>query len=85
MGIISVVLCWFGYFAIAALILAIVGLVLSVSAKKEMQASGNFMARGMATAGLVLSIIGVSLSAIVFISFLVCVSSISSIVNYNWF
>jgi hypothetical protein len=84
LGILSVVFCWFGYIAAASLILSIIGLVLSVSAKKEMQVSGNYMARGLSTGGLVLSIIGLSLSAILFICFLVCVSTISSFTSYNW-
>lgn len=76
LGIIAVVLCWFGYVAILSLVLAIVGLVLAISAKKDMKASGNFSARGMATAGLVLSIISLVLSAIVFLACTICIASV---------
>lgn len=74
LGIISAVFCWFGYFAIVSIILAIVGIVLSVGAKKAMQAAGDMQSSGMATAGLVLSIVSLSLSSIVFIACTLCVA-----------
>lgn len=82
LGIISVVFFWAGYFSVITAILAIIGLVLAVSGKKDMQASGNYSSRGMATAGLVLSIIGLVLSAISIVSCVICVSTLSS---YPWF
>ena len=81
LGIISVVFFWAGYFSILTAILAIIGLVLSVNARKEMQMAGNYASRSMATAGLVLSIIGLVLSAISIISCIICVSAINS---YRW-
>ena len=72
-GIISVVFCWFGYFAIVALALGIVAIILSVKAGKE---APNGQRPGMATAGLVLGIIGVVLSGIIFACALVACGSV---------
>ena len=71
-GIISVLFCWAGYFALVALILGIVAIVLSVKAGK-MAINGH--RPGMATAGLVLGIIGVVLSGIIFACALVACTS----------
>lgn len=64
MGIASIVCPWLPvpFLSILALILGIVGIVLSVKVRKQ-----NDENRGMATAGLVLSIIGVVLSGILFV------------------
>ncbi len=64
-GIISVVLCWLGYVtwavgSVIALVLGIVACVQGAKAKKLMPQGQS----GMATAGLVLGIIGVVFSAI---------------------
>lgn len=72
-GIISVVFCWFGYFAIVALALGIVAVILSVKAGK---ASPTGQRSGMAVAGLVLGIIGIVLSGIVFACALVACGSV---------
>ena len=74
-GIISVILCWFGYAAIVSLILSIVGLVLGANAKKGMAADGIVAGKGMATAGVVLSIISLVLSAIVFVACTLCAAA----------
>ena len=74
LGIISVVFAWFGYFAIISIILSIIGIALGVSAKKDMEAAGVYTARGMATAGFVLSLIALVLSAVVFVSCTLCIS-----------
>lgn len=63
-GIVSVVLAWFGYGAIAGLAAGIVAIVLGVGVRKLNDENKNF-----ATAGLVTGIIGVVLSGIL----LVCV------------
>lgn len=60
LGIVSVVLCWTGWFSIVSLALGIVGIVLATKSRTGEQ-------RSMATAGLVLSIIGVVLSGLVFL------------------
>lgn len=64
-GIVGLVFVWFGYSALISLIAGIVGIILSVNAKKQ-----GFIG-GMNTAGLVMSIISAALGGIVFIA---CVS-----------
>lgn len=63
-GIVSVVLAWFGYGAIAGLAAGIVAIVLGVGVRKLNDENKNF-----ATAGLITGIIGVVLSGVL----LVCV------------
>lgn len=64
LGIVSVVTAWFGYLSILGLACGVVGIVLAAKGRKiETQ-------KGLATAGLVLSIIGVVLSGIL----LLCVA-----------
>lgn len=63
-GIVSVVIAWFGYGAIAGLAAGIVAIVLGVGVRKLNDENKNF-----ATAGLITGIIGVVLSGIL----LVCV------------
>lgn len=62
-GIVSVVLAWFGYGAIAGLAAGIVAIVLGVGVRKLNDENKNF-----ATAGLVTGIIGVVLSGILLCS-----------------
>ena len=69
-GIVALVLAWFGYSSIIALPLAIVGLVLSASAKKALKAAGQ--PAGVATAGFVVGIIAVVLTAITFFTCGLC-------------
>lgn len=75
LGIISLVVAWFGYGAILAIILSIVGLILGTQAKKEIPAE---MPKGMATAGIVMSIIALALSVIVFVSCVACVGCLAA-------
>lgn len=72
-GIVSLCAAWFGYGAIAGIIAGIVGIVLSVLAKKSYTEIGQ--KSGMATAGLILSIIGLVLSVILFIACVICVAA----------
>ena len=70
LGILSI-LCtfggsWFLYGSIAGIVLGIIGIVLAVSAKKENPS-------GMATAGMVLSIVGVICSAIAAVACVGCI------------
>lgn len=67
LGIVSCAFCWSGIVSILFLACGIVGIVLAVKAKKEYEAAGQ-KAPGMVTAGLVLSIIGVALCAILFLT-----------------
>ena len=71
LGIISCVCVFLGYGALLGIILGIVGLVLGINARKEGPS-------GMATAGIVLCIIAVSVCAMVFISCVACVACISA-------
>ncbi len=70
LGIVSLVACWFGIASLIALPVAIVGLCLSVSGGKQMKANG--LASGLATAGTIIGIIAVILSAIMFFTCGLC-------------
>lgn len=61
LGIVGLVFVFFGYFAFIGIVAAIVGLILGIMAKKQQPS-------GMATAGIVLSIIALALCAITFIA-----------------
>ena len=69
-GIVALVLAWWGFTSLVALPLAIVGLVLSASAKKGLKAAGQ--PAGAATAGFVIGIIAVVLTAITFFTCGLC-------------
>ena len=71
LGIVSCVLAWFYMLNILALVTGLVGLILAVLAGKSYKALGQ--KNGLATAGLVLSIIGLALAAIGFLTCTVCV------------
>ena len=75
-GIVSLTICWLGYFAFAALPLAIVGLILSVVGGKKLKANGQ--KSGVATAGLVIGIIAVVICSIAFVTCGLCVACIAS-------
>lgn len=71
LGIVAIVFSFIGLSIPFGLIIGIVGIILGVMAKKKNPS-------GMATAGLVLSIIGTILCAIVFIACMACVGAIGS-------
>ena len=72
LGIVSAVIAWWGiYLSIVALVCGIVGIILAVKGKKMAKEAGA--PTGLATAGLVLSIIGTVLAGIGFISCGLCV------------
>ena len=70
LGIVSIVLGFFGIAALFALPMAIVGLILSVMGGKQLKAAGQ--PAGIATAGLVLGIIAVVLTGITFFTCGIC-------------
>lgn len=72
LGIISVVLWFFGYSALISVILGIVGLILAGNAKK---AGFN---GGIRTAGFVLSLIGLIGGAIFFVACVACVGALGA-------
>ena len=80
LGIIAVVLWFFGYSAIVSVILGIVGLVLAGNSKKA-----GFTG-GIRTAGFVLSLIGLIGGAIFFVACVACVGLIGSAASagYNF-
>ena len=72
LGIISVVLWFFGYSALVSVILGIVGLILAGNAKK---AGFN---GGIRTAGYVLSLIGLIGGALFFVACVACVGALGA-------
>lgn len=76
LGIVSLVICWFGFAAFVALPLAIVGLVLACVGGKKLKANGQ--KSGIATAALVIGIISVVLSSITFITCGLCVACVAA-------
>ena len=72
LGIMSVVLWFFGYSALVSVILGIVGLILAGNAKKA-----GFVG-GMQTAGFVLSLIGLIGGAIFFVACVACVGAVGA-------
>lgn len=72
LGIISVVLWFFGYSALVSVILGIVGLILAGNAKKA-----GFDG-GIRTAGFVLSLIGLIGGAIFFVACVACVGALGA-------
>ncbi len=71
LGIVATVLAWFYMINILALVAGIVGIILAVMGKKKAVAAAA--PTGIATAGLVLSIIGTALAGIGFLSCTLCV------------
>lgn len=72
MTIVGIVLSFLsGIFSVIALPVSIVGLVLAVSGRKKLQA--NNLPSGIGTAGLVLGIIAVVISAICFFTCGICI------------
>lgn len=71
LSLVSLVICWFGVLSFGALPMAIVGLILSILGGKKAKANGS--KSGLATAGMVIGIISVVLSAIGFFACGVCV------------
>jgi len=65
LGIVALVLAWWGWSSLIALPIAIVGLVLSCMARKKTPS-------GIATAGMVLGIIAVVLTGITFFTCGIC-------------
>ncbi|MBR7151348.1 MAG: hypothetical protein IKD02_03270 [Clostridia bacterium] len=72
LGILGIILGFLnGYFSIAGLPIAIIGLILSVVGGKQLRADGQ--SAGLATAGLVLGIIAVIITAIAFFTCGLCI------------
>ncbi|HKM35436.1 MAG TPA: DUF4190 domain-containing protein [Lachnospiraceae bacterium] len=76
LGILSLVCIFFGYGALLGIVFGIVGLVLGINANKEGKT-------GMATAGIVMSAIGLGLCAITFIACVACVGCLGAAVGLD--
>jgi len=76
LGILSLVVVWFGYGTLIALVLSIIGIVLGVGARKELAPDQG---RGLATAGMICSIIGLVLSTLWLIACVLCIGAFASI------
>ena len=81
LGIISLVLCWWGWVGVVAIIMSIIGIVLGINGRKQLQPEQG---RGMATGGLVCSIIALVLSSIVFVSCVICAASLAGMGYKGW-
>lgn len=69
LGLVAILTCWFGFLGLAA---GIVGVIMAVQARKLMPPDAP---RGMATAGMVLSIISIVIGGAMFLSCAACSSS----------
>ena len=80
LGIVSLVLFWAGYGALISLACGIIAIVLGSQARKGAENMG-IKPNGMATAGLVMGLIGAILSLICFVSCVACVSCYGTALN----
>ena len=79
LGIVSAVFAWFYGVSLVALVCGVVGIILAVKGRNAAIYAGA--PTGMATAGLVLSIVGTVLAGIGFVACTLCVGLISSLAN----
>ncbi len=79
LGILSIVLIVVPGFNYLAMITAIIGVILGAISLKTLKAEGN--PTGVAMGGLVTSIIGLSLSALLYISCFICAAGASCIAS----
>ena len=77
LSIVAAVVCWFGWGAIIALVCGIVGIVFAVKARNLMPVGTD--GRGMATAGLVVSIVAVSLCGIAVVCWICALAALGTI------
>lgn len=81
-GIIGAVFGWFGIVGVIALVCAIVGIIFAVKGRK-MSTAVHGKPSGIATAGLVLGIIGASLAGIGVLACTVCVACVGNAVGWG--
>jgi len=82
LGIVSLVCICFIYISLIGLACAIIGLIFGIQIRKAAQLEG-FTPSGMATAGFVLSIVGLALCALEFIACVSCIGFASCIPFYS--
>ena len=73
LGIVALLLCWWGWVGIISIVLSIIGIILGIGSRKELPAEQG---RGMATAGMICSIIALVLSSIVLVACVICTSTL---------
>ena len=78
LGILSLILVWFGEGTLLEMILSIIGIVFAVGASKELAPDQR---RGLATAGMICSIIGLVLSTLWLIACVLCVGAFASTIG----
>lgn len=82
LGIIAAVFMFFSgtiVLGFVSIILAVIGLVLGVQARREMpQGTAGMATAGMATAGMVLSIVVLALTVVIMVGCVACVGLIAS-------
>ena len=79
LGILALLICYVPWVNIASLVMSIIGLVLAIMAKKKNAEVGA--PPGLATAGLVTSIIALIVSAILFVTCTVCLCAAGNAIN----
>lgn len=77
LGIVSLVCIWFGYFTLIGIACAVVGLIFGIQIRKAAQLE-SFKPSSMATAGFILSIIGLALCSLAFIACVACIGLLST-------
>ncbi len=81
LGILSIVFSFWYMVNICAVVAGVAGIVLSVVGKNQLTAAGQ--AKGLAVAGLIVSIIGTVLSVIGLFTCTICVACVASSVDAN--
>lgn len=82
LGIVSLVSLCFIYISLIGIACSVIGLIFAIQIRKAGELEG-FKPNGMATAGLVLNIIGLGLCALEFISCVACVGLFSTAGLYS--
>ncbi len=76
LGIVSLVVLWFGYGSLIAMILSIIGIILGVGARKGLAPDQG---HGLATAGMICSIIALILSTLWLLACVLCIGAFASV------